>query len=109
MNYRTKVNAIAGGLVAIGFGGVPGALLGGGLAGYLEGRDVFESGVAGVGVALVAVVGLLLFSFPLETVRHGNSHWLTFLGRILTQSLHVAFWATVGGGVGGYVNRETGI
>lgn len=107
MNYRTKVNAVVGGLVAIGFGGVPGALLGGSLAGYLEGRDVVESAIVGAAVALVAVVVLWSYTAVFEVLQHGIPHWWSFVFPLLTQSFHVVLWATVGGGIGGYVNRET--
>ncbi len=114
---NTLVNALIGGAVAVILSGIPfSPVLGGGVAGYLEGGDYGTGATVGAlaGVVaflpFVAILGFLLLAVPLfPSPSVGIGIGLLGIVVLLFAGAYTVGLSAVGGAVGIYVRRETSI
>lgn len=118
----TFVNALVGGVAAIVFSFVPfSPVLGGGLAGYLQGGTsndglrvgAYAGAVAAVPLALVSLLVLFLFGFGifLGGTRAGGVLVIVLfmMAFIVATALYTVGLGALGGWLGNYVKYETDI
>lgn len=118
----TFVNALVGGVAAIVLSFVPfSPVLGGGLAGYLQGGTrndglrvgAYAGAVAAIPLAFVSFVVLFLFGFGIffGGPRAGGALVLVLfmLGFIVATALYTVGLGALGGWLGNYVKYETDI
>jgi MFS family permease len=111
MNKRTKGNIVVGAIVSFVFAAYAGGpLIGGAVAGYLEGSDLRW----GIRVGAMAGIVVLIASFVLtiENILLGTETYYglrpLFYGTLTRGIVPYVVLPLVGGGIGAYVRRETG-
>lgn len=113
MNSKTKEHVIVGAIVTFVFvpqSGLP--LIGGALAGYLEGPDLRSGATVGVLAGLVALTAVMVVSVGVAFLRELHFGLLHVLWEGLPNAAVEGFVPMVvlpliGGGIGAYVRRET--
>ena len=111
MDKRTKGNIVVGAIVSFVFAAYAGGpLIGGAIAGYLEGSDL-RWGIR-VGAMAGIVVWIVSFVLTVENTLLGTEPYYgarSLLYGTLTRGIvpHVVL-PLVGGGIGAYIRRETG-
>lgn len=114
MDSRTKGNIVVGAIVSFVFAAYAGGpLIGGAVAGYLEGSDlrwgIRVGAMAGI-VALAVSTGLTAVNLVLGIGSFGVREFLAegIYYPMLTGLLPFVVLPLVGGGVGAYIRREAG-
>lgn len=113
---NTLLNAVIGGLAGIVLAAIPfSTVLGGGIAGYLEGGDSRSGAKVGAIAGLVAFVPfiflivLALVFVPVLTVPGAPIHfalWVSVLLIVLLAALYTVGLSALGGVLGVYVKNE---
>lgn len=113
MDSQTKGNVVVGAIVSFVFVGYSGApLIGGALAGYLEGSDLRAGSRVGVMAGLVALAALFVLSVGNALLDVPNFELMDILWDGILDPAREGFVPLVvlpliGGGIGAYVRRET--
>lgn len=113
---NTLLNALIGGIVGVVLSFVPlSTVLGGGVAGYLEGGDSASGAKVGALAGLVAfiplvfILGIVLFLVPVVAVpgpRVQLALWVGVLLLVLVAALYTVGFGIIGGILGVYVKEE---
>jgi hypothetical protein len=113
---NTILNAFIGGIVGVVLSFIPfSTVLGGGVAGYLEGGDSASGAkvgaLAGViaFIPLVLILGAVLFFVPVITAPGASVQlalWVSLLLIVLLAALYTIGLGLIGGVVGVYVKEE---
>lgn len=108
MTRSTTVNALIGAAVSLVLSFVPfSPVLGGAVAGYLEGRDGLKvGGISGViaAIPLILVFVLFLSVFMFAPANGGVGIWLLFGGIAVFALLYSVALSALGGWVGVYLS-----
>lgn len=113
MDGQTKGNVVVGAIVSfvfVGYSGMP--LIGGAVAGYLEGTDLRSGAVIGVMAGLGALAAILVLSVGTVLLDVDNFAlmdilWEGILDPVREWGIPLVVLPLVGGGIGAYVRRET--
>lgn len=113
---HTALNGIIGGVVGVVLFFIPfSTVLGGGVAGYLDGGDLVAGAKVGAIAGLVAllpfllVVGVIGVVGPLAMIGHSGvpaALWLVLFFVLMLATVYVVGLSIVGGMIGAYLKRE---
>lgn len=113
---NTPLNGLIGGVVAMVFGFVPfSTVLGGGVAGYLEGGTYNDGAKVGTiaglvsFLPLVAVFGVVLFLIPIGVGPSPDIQlalWAAVLFIVVVSAVYAVGFSIVGGVLGVYLKNE---
>lgn len=113
---NTLLNALIGGIVGVVLSFIPfSTVLGGGVAGYLEGGDYGSGAKVGALAGLVAflpfvfILGIVLFFVPVISVPDAGVQlalWVSLLLIALLAAVYAVGLSLVGGILGVYVKEE---
>ncbi len=112
---NTLLNGVIGGLAGVLLSGIPfSTVLGGGIAGYLEGGDYADGAKVGAIAGLVAFVPFVLFLWAVLLVlpivpdpAFGAGIWLLGVLVVGVASVYTVGLSVLGGVLGIYVRTET--
>lgn len=113
---NTSLNALIGGVVGVVLSFIPlSTVLGGAVAGYLEGGDYASGAKVGAFAGLIALVpfvflvGLMLFFTPMMGSPGPGStvaFWVMLIFALGFAAIYIVGFSALGGILGAYVKRE---
>ena len=113
---NTRLNALIGGIIGVVFSFLPfSTVLGGAVAGYLEGGDYTSGAKVGAFAGLIAfvplvfIMGIMLFLLPMMAVpgpRSTGLFWVLFIFALCFAAVYVIGFSSLGGILGAYIKED---